>query len=83
MADFLSLLQKKTDAVDISKQLRKFIAKQYGEHEAKTYDSLLLEFQQLRDEVKNLQDRADSSREVLLRYSHSFNIFLFLWFLSC
>eukprot|EP00761_Pharyngomonas_kirbyi_P011680 gb/GECH01011706.1/.p1 GENE.gb/GECH01011706.1/~~gb/GECH01011706.1/.p1 ORF type:complete len:838 (+),score=236.32 gb/GECH01011706.1/:1-2514(+) len=68
MADIFALLQKKSDSTDVYKHLRRYIKKQYGEHEAKEYEQSLQDIQQLRDEVRNLQDRSEGSKATLLKY---------------
>eukprot|EP01027_Heterolobosea_sp_BB2_P005128 GEZU01007877.1.p2 GENE.GEZU01007877.1~~GEZU01007877.1.p2 ORF type:complete len:743 (-),score=242.94 GEZU01007877.1:2331-4559(-) len=75
MTEILALFQKRTDYLDLSAHLRRYVAKTYGEHEAKEYDSVFGSIQRLRDEVRNLQDRNETSRDVLLKYySHLNNI---------
>ena len=66
--DILALYQKKVDPLEIRDSLTKYIVRQYGENVAKDYETVLGAVQQLRNEIKNLEDRKEPSRDVLLKY---------------
>ncbi|KAL0481918.1 vacuolar protein sorting protein VPS31 [Acrasis kona] len=63
------LKMKRTDAVEIAKPLKEFIARQYGEPVANEYNSSLQNFQQKRAAMLNLQERSEGSKDNCLKYA--------------
>jgi hypothetical protein len=63
------LKMKRTDAVDLVKPLKGFLAKQYGENVSREYDTSLSNLQQKRSQLLNLQERSEGSRDLCLKYA--------------
>jgi hypothetical protein len=64
----LSVDRKKTDKVDWVKPLQQFIRNSYSAQIAQDYQEALNGLQQLREDVRNVQDRNDAAKDLLLRY---------------
>src|SRR4051794_33331545 len=63
------LKMKKTDSVDLVKPLKQFVTKQYGEGVAREYETSLQNLQQKRNQLLNLQERSEGSKDLCLKYS--------------
>ncbi|KAL9643937.1 hypothetical protein ABK040_005406 [Willaertia magna] len=64
-----ALAPKKTDALDFIKPLTKFIKTQYGEHVIRDYEAPITALQQRRNELRNLQEKSEGSRDLCIRYA--------------
>lgn len=64
----LSFERKKTDKVEIFKPLYDYIRNQYGAEAAADHQEALNNVQQLREDVRNIQDKTETARDILLRY---------------
>ncbi|GAM29306.1 hypothetical protein SAMD00019534_124820 [Acytostelium subglobosum LB1] len=64
----LSIERKRTDKVDFVKPLTKYIKDHFSKEEASNHESQLNALQQLREDVRNLQDKTDTSKDLLWRY---------------
>lgn len=62
-----TLLTKKTDHLDLVKPLSKFISIQYGENILRDYETPIAAIQQRRNEMRNLQERSEGSRDLCIR----------------
>lgn len=62
------LEQKKTDSIDLFKPLKTYIERQYGASVAKDFDTPTQNIHQRRNELRNLQDRNEASRDHVLRF---------------
>lgn len=67
MTEIIPLPIKKTDALELYKPLRNFIKNQYGETVAKEYESPLQNIQQMRNEIRNLQEGSEASKDLILK----------------
>lgn len=68
--DIKTLSQKKTDQVDLLTPLSKFLTNlQDGQQKVKQHQESLNIIQQHRNELRNLQDRSEGSRDLCLRYA--------------
>lgn len=64
----LSLERKKSDKVDLFKPLQQFIRNQYSQDAAQDHEDALNQLQQMREDVRNIQDKNDATRDLILRY---------------
>eukprot|EP01119_Soliformovum_irregulare_P009995 TRINITY_DN2416_c0_g1_i1.p1 TRINITY_DN2416_c0_g1~~TRINITY_DN2416_c0_g1_i1.p1 ORF type:complete len:831 (-),score=256.75 TRINITY_DN2416_c0_g1_i1:39-2456(-) len=64
----LPLERRKTEKVDIAKPLEAFIKNQYSAQAAQDHLEALNNFQQMREDVRNIQDRNDATKDLLYRY---------------
>eukprot|EP01132_Coremiostelium_polycephalum_P004270 gene4270-5343_t len=64
----LSIERKRTEKVDLIKPLKKYIKDQFGSEEANNHDSQIHALNQLRDDIRNLQDKTDTSKDMIWRY---------------
>lgn len=64
-----SLQTKKTDQLDLTKALTKFITTQYGESTLREYETPISALQQRRNEMRNLQEKSEGSRDLCIRYA--------------
>jgi len=63
------LEMKKVDTLDLYKSLKQFLVKHYGQDVAKDYDNSLTNIQQHRTELRNLQEKSEGARDLLLKYA--------------
>jgi BRO1-like domain len=64
----LSVERKKTEKVDLIKPLSTYIKTQYSEKVGNDHTEVLNNLQQLREDVRNSQDKSDAIKELLLKY---------------
>ncbi|KAK5577567.1 hypothetical protein RB653_002510 [Dictyostelium firmibasis] len=64
----LSVERKRTEKVDFSKPLAKYIKEQFSKGEADQHDSQIATLNALREDVRNLQERTETSKEMVWRY---------------
>lgn len=64
----LSVERKRTDKVDLYKPLEQFIRNQYSADALQDHQEALNQVQQLREDVRNLQDKNDVTRDLLFKY---------------
>lgn len=59
--------RKKTDKIDLLKPIQKYIRSTYDEKTLADHAQALTQLQQMREEVRNLQDKNDASKDILMR----------------
>ncbi|GAM20512.1 hypothetical protein SAMD00019534_036870, partial [Acytostelium subglobosum LB1] len=64
----LAVDRKKSDKVDLAKPLVKYIQDHFGRQESDDHEQPLNNLQQLREDVRNIQDKTDTSKELLWKY---------------
>jgi len=67
MSVFLHVERKRTDKIDLVKPLTKFIKNNYGDQDYKNNKDALDVVQQLREDVRKIQDRSDTSKDLVFR----------------
>eukprot|EP01111_Echinosteliopsis_oligospora_P012082 TRINITY_DN4104_c0_g2_i1.p1 TRINITY_DN4104_c0_g2~~TRINITY_DN4104_c0_g2_i1.p1 ORF type:complete len:792 (-),score=268.84 TRINITY_DN4104_c0_g2_i1:83-2458(-) len=60
--------KKKCDKIDWNKPLNKYITSQYSESSATQHNDALSNMQQLREDLRNTQDRSDQVKDLWFRY---------------
>ncbi len=63
----LSIEKKKTDKVDLLKPLQQYLNSNYHSDIAREYDQVLQNIQQLREDMRNIQDKNESARDMVAR----------------
>ncbi len=63
----LPLERKKTEKVDIANPIETFIKNQYSAQAAQDHIEALSNFQQMREDVRNLQDKNEATRDLMFR----------------
>ncbi len=63
----LSVERKKTEKVDLFKPLQQFVRNQYSAQAAEDYHEALDNVQQLREDVRNIQDKNEVTKELIVR----------------
>eukprot|EP01114_Cavostelium_apophysatum_P013019 TRINITY_DN3067_c0_g1_i3.p1 TRINITY_DN3067_c0_g1~~TRINITY_DN3067_c0_g1_i3.p1 ORF type:complete len:562 (-),score=185.11 TRINITY_DN3067_c0_g1_i3:92-1777(-) len=64
----LSVERKKTDKVDLVRPLQDYIRNHYSGDAAQDHLEALNNLQQLREDVRNIQDKNEATRDLLLKY---------------
>ncbi|EFA77580.1 ALG-2 interacting protein X [Heterostelium album PN500] len=64
----LSVERKRTEKVDLIKPLTKYIKEQFSKEEAAAHELQIASLQQQREDVRNLQDKTDTSKDLIWRY---------------
>ncbi|EGC38045.1 hypothetical protein DICPUDRAFT_149310 [Dictyostelium purpureum] len=64
----LSVERKRTEKIDLIKPLTKYIKEQFSKGEADAHENQINTLNSLREDVRNLQDKTETSKELVWRY---------------
>ncbi|KAN0003706.1 hypothetical protein ACTFIZ_009849 [Dictyostelium cf. discoideum] len=64
----LSIERKRTEKVDFSKPLTKYIKEQFSKAESDQHETQIATLNGLREDVRNLQERTETSKEMVWKY---------------
>ncbi|EGG16375.1 ALG-2 interacting protein X [Cavenderia fasciculata] len=64
----LSVDRKRTEKVDVIKPLTKYIKEQFSKEEAADHEQQINTLSSLREDVRNLQDKTETSKEMIWKY---------------
>lgn len=63
----LAVDRKKTDKVDLVKPIQQYVRNQYSAQAVSDHTEAFNYLQQLREDTRNLQDKNDATKELLVR----------------
>jgi hypothetical protein len=64
----LAVERKKTDKLDLGKPLQQYVRNQYSAQAAQDLEEAFNNVQQLREDMRNIQDKNDATRDLLYRF---------------
>eukprot|EP01133_Synstelium_polycarpum_P011610 gene11610-13554_t len=64
----LSIERKRTEKVDFVKPLTKYIKEQFSKEEASSHELQITSLQTMREDVRNLQDKTETSKDMIWKY---------------
>eukprot|EP01105_Mastigella_eilhardi_P021503 TRINITY_DN520_c0_g1_i1.p1 TRINITY_DN520_c0_g1~~TRINITY_DN520_c0_g1_i1.p1 ORF type:complete len:663 (-),score=163.95 TRINITY_DN520_c0_g1_i1:994-2937(-) len=66
--NLLAVERRRTDKVDWAKLLQKYIRSTYDENALRAHQQAVTQLHQLREDVRNVQDKNDTTKDLFLRY---------------